>query len=515
MGITLLAQKRRVEAKRKVTGPYFSSNGIPLALLLLSSFSLYHQISLTTSFNSNSNSDHNANLPPVITKSILESESESKSKSKSDKREMNHIASFIQPLQSNDSVSAVASPPPKSKPKSDKPNVVCTYLRGNFDKYLIGAIVLLESVRSSAAGNSDDIRTAVVCHTSVNNSTRSLLTKLGHDVIVVEDVHFDPKSLPSKRFKNLIQKYTVLNLVQYNKALFVDSDAYIVRPENLIKLFHMLDDNDDNNDSEIIITWDDEGEFKPSNLPVGYKRYSYTYNESSTVVMPVVTSESRKERKIFLGPDFGHDRFNTGVILYKPQSNMFEDFQLFLKEEILTLEPHNRAKLVRSTQRLFAEFLLFPTTTMSLTSPVSSALVNESENYEYNLYNLCPRVGRYGCNRAHCNCAIHAYIPVMDCNRDKKILESVTVVHFAGSILDYESLCAGDRITTKSSSKTNDDDDDNDIIIMNTTIGTYFEKVRAEHKTKSNFNLDCHIPIIQNIRNLYFNAIQRVTPPLS
>jgi len=256
------------------------------------------------------------------------------------------------------------------------------------EKYIIGAIVLLESVRGSNANNTIndiDVCTAVVCHKSVNMGMRSFLQRLGHDVIVFEDVQIDEKSVPSNHFKLLIQKYIVFDLMQYEKALFMDSDAFILRPENLKNIFDMLDDE------------------KTYDKPVDHKHYIMkqinAYNgpeEISRAHDSNATNILRKRRKVFMAPDLGRDSFNSGIILYRPQPSMFKDFWLFLKETILPKKDEHRKQLVWSTQRLLQEFLLMPTTT-------------------YSLYNFCPKSKPSHCSRLGCDCGIHIYPQTLDC----------------------------------------------------------------------------------------------------
>lgn len=355
---------------------------------------------------------------------------------------------------------------PVSNSTKPKPFVVCTYLRGNKEKYLIGTIVLFESVRAGMANNNMtsntiNIRTAVVCHESVKNGTRSLLRKMGHDVVMVKDADIDAKSMPSNHFKLLIQKYAVFDLVQYEKALFVDSDAFLLRPENLGTLFGMLDDDN-----------------TPFNKPVERNKYSImkqigAYN--STEEISGRDDIVRQRRKVFMAPDYGRDNFNSGLMLYRPQLGMFADFRLFLEETILPMEDKHRLRLVRSTQRLLQEFLFMPTTM-------------------YDLYNFCPKSNPSRCALYGCDCDIHIYPQSLDCRRDQELLREATLAHFAGSVLDYETLC-----DPKSSSYD-----------LNATVSRYFANAKGDNPKKSNFDYDCQLPMIWSIRNLYFDAIHRV-----
>merc|ERR1712194_36813 len=189
------------------------------------------------------------------------------------------------------------------------------------------------------------------------------------------------------------------------------------------------------------------------------------------------TTSVRKKRKVFMAPDYGRDNFNSGLMLYKPQQGMFADFQRFLEESILPLEEDKRRPLVRSTQRLLQEFLFLPTTA-------------------YDLYNFCPKSNPTKCWPVKCDCAVHIFPQVLDCKKkeQRELLEDATLAHFAGSMLDYETLC-----DPKSSS------DD-----LNETVSQYIEKARGEHEKKSGFDFDCQLPMIWSIRNLYFDAIHRV-----
>ena len=125
-----------------------------------------------------------------------------------------------------------------------------------------------------------------------------------------------------------------------------------------------------------------------------------------------------------MGLDYGRDAFNSGVILYKPQPNMFEDFQQFLQEKILPMPEKQRGQVVRPTQRLLTEFLLLPS------SP-------------HELVSFCPGVQSFNCHRAGCHCGVHIYPTVLDCNKDKDLerLKKGTIAHFAGNMLNYETLC--------------------------------------------------------------------------
>jgi len=298
--------------------------------------------------------------------------------------------------------------PPSNNSTGPKPFVVCTYLRGNKKKYLIGTIVLLESVRATNANNTNtaisnsiDVRTAVVCHESVNNGTRSLLRKLGHDVIVVEDVDIDNKTLPTNRFKLLIQKYAVFDLVQYEKALFADSDAFLLKPDNLKTLFGMLDDDENSSfNKPVDIKYSIMKQLNLSNAynetEVSYGRGEKSNATNTSATTP--TSSVRKKRKVFMAPDYGRDNFNSGLMLYKPQQGMFADFQRFLEESVLPLEERKRGRLARSTQRLLQEFLFLPTTA-------------------YDLYNFCPKSNPSKCWSVKCDCAVHIFPQALDCKK--------------------------------------------------------------------------------------------------
>ena len=350
---------------------------------------------------------------------------------------------------------------------AEKPYVVVTYLRGNKEKYIIGTIVLLESVQDGktnyfTTNSGTIIRTAVVCHESVNNATRSRLQLLGHDVTVVKDVPFDEDAIPSNRFKLLIQKYVAFNLVQYEKALFVDSDAFVLRTENLQAVFDLLDDDKTFNEPVKIS--------KMRGLNASYHNIKESNSNATGFV--------HKKSKVYMANDYGIDDFNSGVILYRPQPNMFEDFQHFLNETILPMgNVNHRSVLRRSTQRLLTEFLVFPTS-------------------KYDLYNFCPHLQPFHCSRTGCHCSIHIYPQTLDCQKDKDMntLRNATIVHFAGSMIDYEGLC-------DPKSSPND---------LNVTISNYFVESKSEHKEKSDWDQDCQLPMIRSIRNLYFDAIHRV-----
>lgn len=360
-----------------------------------------------------------------------------------------------------------------------KPNVVCTYLRGNKEKYVMGIIVLMESVRAStgkSSGSDDDadIRTAVVCHESVNNETRSLLEGLGHDVIVVEDVPFDNAALPNNRFKPLMQKYVVFDLVQYGKALFVDADAFIYQQKNLPKMFGMLDDDFRKPAASRYSI------MKASNIPLGEgggSWRSHKYSANATVAW-----RNSNTRKVFMAPDYGPDNFNSGLILYRPEPNMFEDLQRFLNTTVAPLKDQKkRKKLVRSTQRLLQEFLFLPAS-------------------NYSLYNFCPETLPNKCTRSGCDCPLHIYPHLLDCERQKHLWEQTTVVHFAGSVLNYEQL-----VDPKSSP-----------LVVNRTIADYFNHTHIQQKMFAPKNmpldlyeLDCQRPMLHNMRNLYSAAVHR------
>ena len=132
--------------------------------------------------------------------------------------------------------------------------------------------------------------------------------------------------------------------------------------------------------------------------------------------------------------------------------------------------------MVRSTQRLLTEFLLLPS------SP-------------YELVSFCPGVNSNQCKRTGCHCNIHTYPTTLDCGKDKdlKQLQKSTIAHFAGSMLDYKTLC-----DPKSGPKE-----------IKATIDGYVSKALEEHQDKLSYNMTCQIPMLNNVRHLYLDAIRR------
>ena len=357
-----------------------------------------------------------------------------------------------------------------------KPYVVCTYLRGNTHKYIVGTIILMESVRNYTSRETfnstitPEIRTAVVCHESVKESTRTILELLGHDVIVVQDVPFDDSSIPSNRFRILMQKYAAFDLVQYQTALFVDSDAFVLKPQDLRGIFGLLDDEHaqitDPNVKPAKINWSKFRQLKISMPDVANTTKNENQNSNnSTIANP----------KVIMSLDYGPDEFNSGVILYKPSSHLFRDFQDFLISTILPLPEKHRRIMTRSTQRLLQEFLFSPYN-------------------HYALYSFCGDTQPFQCRRRGCYCQTHAYPHLLDCNKDKSFLENSTIVHFAGSAIDIDTLC-DPNITP---------------FHLERTIQNYFAKSRNEDKSRANANYECQRPMIQTVRDHYSSAIHRI-----
>merc|ERR1712238_223481 len=205
-------------------------------------------------------------------------------------------------------------------------------------------------------------------------------------------------------------------------------------------------------------------------------------DETSLKVRTQQQEEERSpnQKPMYMGPDYGADNFNSGVMLYQPQLHMFEDFQQFLYEKILPMKKSHKRQMVRSTQRLLSEFLLLPST-------------------QYELVNFCPGTSPAKCNKTGCPCRVHMYPTILDCRKDEDLeqLNTGTIAHFAGRMLDYESLC----------------DPKNGTENITVTIDKYKKKhikAQAEHKKKIDWDMTCQVPMLKSIRNLYFDAIHRV-----
>jgi hypothetical protein len=311
------------------------------------------------------------------------------------------------------------------------------------------------------------LRTAVVCHTSVPQLTRNLLKQLGHDVTVVDDLKVNKGAIPrTGRFKDLIQKYVVLEQDQFNTVVFMDADTMILRPISF--LFEQF-----------------EAESTP--VSVDYSRI-LELNINTTTLMEgtslpyhtsMTTNSTTTKQRIFMGPDFGKDHFNSGVILYKPQSQMFDDFREFLNKIVPQLDRADRGELSRSTQRLFQEFLLF------------------QETPEYELHNFCPKANPTRCTLSRCACSIHMYPQVTSCTENKRLQlwHKAAIVHFAGGLLNYTAL------TDPS-------------IPLEGLVETYRETVGETYGSKTKtMDSSCQVDMVQSVRSLYLQALSRISLP--
>jgi len=366
---------------------------------------------------------------------------------------------------------------PEETKRETKPYVVCTYLRGNDNKYIVGTIALMESVRNYTLGETfnsttttPEIRTAVVCHESVQNSTRSVLEKLGHDVIVVQDVDFDDSLMPSDHFHILLQKYAVFDLTQYQRALFVDSDAFVLKPQELRGIFGLLDDEEERRSPSKTsisakladINW---SRFKKQNV-------SSIYESNTTIgsTMPATNT------KIMMSLDFGSDDFNSGVILYEPSITIFKEFRAFLDQSVMSMRKFLRNRRIPSTQRALQEFLFSPSN-------------------HFQLYSLCGDTHPHQCNREGCYCHTHVYPQLHDCKKDQSFLQdSAIIVHFAGGAIDYDTLCDPNTSPTH----------------LEQTIQDYFAKARKNQESNANFDFECQRPILQRLRDYYSKALHRI-----
>ena len=191
---------------------------------------------------------------------------------------------------------------PRTNPSDSRPYGVLTYLRGG-GKYVGGVIGLLESVQNQHMNNpvgNHSVVTGVVCHSSVPSVVQQLLQSLGHDVIVVEDAYFDPNALPNApNWRIAMQKHVALAQTQYEKVIFIDSDAIVMKP------LHPL--------------------FEYDNVAMAH--------------------------------DCGPDPFNSGVIVMTPGESIFRDFQHYVNDVVAKYPEKKRDEARRSSQRLLASFL--------------------------------------------------------------------------------------------------------------------------------------------------------------